>query len=196
MRVGLTGGIASGKSLASAMLADLGAVVIDYDQLAREVVQPGSPGLQEIVARFGIGVLGEDGGLNRPALAEVVFQNPHALKDLESITHPLIKHLAAERDEAAEEGAIVVHDNPLLVEMGGYQEMDVVIVIDAPVEVQLQRMVELRNMTKQEAQERIAAQISREKRNSVADYVIDNTGPIEELKQELERVWGELRRQV
>lgn len=196
MRVGLTGGIASGKSLASAILADLGAVVIDYDQLARDVVHSGSTGLQAIVARFGVGVLAEDGGLNRTALAEVVFQNPHALKDLESITHPLIKHLAAERDEAAPEDAIVVHDNPLLVEMGGYEQMDAVIVIDVPVDVQIQRMVNLRKMTQQAAEERIAAQISREKRNSVADYVIDNTGPIEELKQELERVWRELRRQV
>lgn len=196
MRVGLTGGIASGKSLASAILGDLGAIVIDYDQLAREVVQLGSAGLQAIVARFGVGVLGEDGELNRPALAEVVFQNPHALKDLEAITHPLIKQLAKERDEAAPSEAIVVHDNPLLVEMGGFEQMDCVIVIDVPVEVQLARMVELRNMTRKEAEERIDAQISREKRNSVADFVIDNTGSIEELKQELERVWGELRRQV
>lgn len=196
MRVGLTGGIASGKSAASAILAELGAVIIDYDVLAREVVQPGTEGLQAIVKRFGIGVLDEQEHLNRPALAEIVFADPLALSDLEAITHPLIKKRAIERESQAPAGSIVVHDNPLLVEMGGVDLVDAVIVIDVPEEVQIQRLTQLRNMSEDQARERIAAQTSREKRTGVANYVVDNTGSLEELAMKLQEIWKELRSQI
>lgn len=196
MRVGLTGGIASGKSTASAILADLGAVVIDYDALAREVVAPGSPGLAEIVQRFGTQVLDDGGALNRPALAEIVFHDPEALKDLESITHPLIRARAEELDGAAGPEAIVVHDNPLLVEMGGVAFCDAVIVVDVPTEVQISRMMSTRGMSQAEAEARVAAQTTRETRNGAADYVVNNTVSVEELKNELERIFDELRGQI
>ena len=196
MRVGLTGGIASGKSAASAILADLGAIIIDYDLLAREVVEPGTPGLQAIVKRFGVGVLDASEHLDRPALAELVFADPSALSDLEAITHPLIKKRAMEIESQAPSGSIVVHDNPLLVEMGGVDLVDAVIVIDVPQDVQIQRLTELRNMSEEHARERINAQTSREMRTSAANYLVDNTGSLEELKSELERIWTELRSQI
>jgi len=192
MRVGLTGGIGSGKSTVSALLASHGAVVIDYDLLAREVVEPGTPALAAIVERFGSGILTEGGALDRPALGAIVFADPGALKDLETITHGAIKARAVELESQAGPGAVVVHDNPLLVEMGATEFMDVVIVVDVPVEVQMQRLVELRGMTEQDARARIAAQASREDRAGVADIIVDNTGPLEELATIVGDLWGEL----
>lgn len=192
LKVGLTGGIGSGKSTVSALLAAHGAVVIDYDQLARDIVEPGSPALAEIAERFGPHVIAEDGTMDRPAVGAIVFADPQALTDLNAITHPAIGRLANERESAAGPEAIVVHDNPLLIEMGGAARCDVVVVVDVPVEIQVQRLMSTRGMTQADAEARIAAQASREERTGVADLVIDNTGPVEELARIIGGVWDEL----
>lgn len=192
LKVGLTGGIGAGKSSVSALLAGHGAVVIDYDQLARDVVATGSPALDEIARRFGPGVITDDGSLDRPALGAIVFGDPASLQALEAITHPAIVALAARRESEAAVDAIVVHDNPLLVEMGGAAHCDVVVVVDVPVDVQVQRLTSDRGMTEHDARARIAAQASREQRTGVADLVIDNTGPLDELAHIVGGVWGEL----
>nr|WP_223110987.1 dephospho-CoA kinase [Aeromicrobium senzhongii] len=188
----MTGGIASGKSTVSARLAELGAVVIDYDRLARDVVEPGSPALDQIAARFGADVIAPDGTLVRPVLGAIVFADPSALKDLEAITHPAIRALAAAREQGAGPDAIVVHDNPLLVEMGAAAACDVVIVVDVPEQLQVDRMVRDRQMTEQDARARIAAQASREERLAVADVVIENTGTLEQLSARIDEVWKDL----
>ncbi|WP_286927906.1 MULTISPECIES: dephospho-CoA kinase [Aeromicrobium] len=190
-RVGLTGGIASGKSTVSGRLAELGAVIIDYDRLAREAVEPGSPALDLIAQRFGADVIAADGTLDRPRLGSLVFADPAALKDLEAITHPAIRDLAALREQQAGD-AIVVHDNPLLVEMGAAASCDVVIVVDAPEDVQIARMVADRGMTEDDARARIAAQASREERRAAADVVIENTGTREQLSARIDEVWKDL----
>ncbi len=192
LTVGLTGGIGSGKSTVSALLAARGAVIIDYDQLARDVVEPGAPALDAIVQRFGPDVIASDGTLDRPALGAVVFADHSARKDLEGITHPAIRDLAVQRQLAAGDDAIVIHDNPLLVEMGAAAHCEVVIVVDIPVEVQVERLVTIRGMTKDEALARINAQASRETRTGAADLVIDNTGPIDELDSIVGGIWDEL----
>lgn len=191
-RVGLTGGIASGKSTVSRRLAELGAVVIDYDRLAREVVEPGSPALDLIAQRFGPSVIAVDGTLDRPGLGAVVFSDPAALEDLEAITHPAIRDLAARREAAASADQVVVHDNPLLVEMGAAEACDVVIVVDVPEEVQVARMVADRAMAESDARARIAAQAQRDTRLAAADVVIDNTGTLEQLNARVEEVWTSL----
>jgi len=191
-RVGLTGGIASGKSTVSARLAALGATIIDYDRLAREVVEPGSPALDLIAQRFGAGVITPEGTLDRPALGALVFADPAALKDLEAITHPAIRDLAARREQEAGPDGIVVHDNPLLVEMGAAAACDVVIVVDAPEELQVARMVEDRGMSEADARARIAAQASREERNAAADVLIENIGTREQLSARVDEVWKDL----
>ena len=192
LRVGLTGGIGSGKSTVSALLADHGAVVIDYDLLAREAVEPGSPGLEAIAQRFGSDVIAADGTLDRPALAAIVFADPAALTDLNAITHPAIWELAAAREAAAGPDAVVVHDNPLLVEMGAAEHCDVVVVVDVPEDVQVARLIDTRGMSESEARARIAAQASRQQRTGVADLVIDNTGPLDELARIVGGTWDEL----
>jgi dephospho-CoA kinase len=192
LRVGLTGGIGSGKSTVSALLAGHGAVVIDYDRLAREIVEPGRPALVAISDRFGDEVIAADGTLDRPALGAIVFGDAAALADLNGITHPAIRDLAAEREREAGADAIVVHDNPLLVEMGADAQCDVVVVVDVPVEVQVERLTTLRGMSPDEARARIAVQATREQRTGVADLVIDNTGPEGELAGIVGGIWGEL----
>lgn len=192
MRVGLTGGIGSGKSLVSAFLASFGAVVIDYDLLAREAVAPGTAALDAILDRFGTGLLQPDGHLNRPALGEIVFDDAAARRDLEAITHPAIGALAGAADEAAPPGSIVVHDHPLLVESGMAGMCDVVVVVDVPVDLQIERLVALRGMTPSAARARVAAQASREDRRAAADIVIDNSGSLDDLLIEVERVWEQL----
>jgi dephospho-CoA kinase len=192
LKVGLTGGIGSGKSTVSALLAEHGAVVIDYDQLARDVVAVGSPALDEIVDRFGAAVIAPDGSLDRPALGSIVFGDPGGLADLNGITHPAIVRLGAQFEAAADADAIVVHDNPLLVEMGGAAHCDVVVVVDVPVEVQVERLTTIRGMTEADARARIAAQASREQRTGAADLVIDNTGPVDELALIVGGLWDEL----
>ena len=192
LRVGLTGGIGSGKSAVSELLAAHGAIVIDYDVLAREAVEPGSPGLQAIVERFGSEVIAPDGTLDRPALAAIVFADPEALTALNGITHPAIWQLAAAREAEAGPDAIVVHDNPLLVEMGAAQHCDVVVVVDVPEDVQIARLVSSRGMPESDARARIATQASRQQRTGAADLVIDNTGSLDELAVIVGGTWDEL----
>lgn len=196
MRVGLTGGIGSGKSTVSALLAERGAIVIDYDLLARDVVEVGTPALAAIVERFGPDVLHADGSLNRPALGDIVFADDDARRDLEAITHPAIGELAWARDGAAPDGSIVVHDHPILVEVGLAAFMDVVVVVDVPEEVQMDRLVRLRGMAQTDARARIAAQSSRDERLAAADVVIDNAGTVDELVAVVDALWLRLRSQV
>ena len=194
MRVGLTGGIGAGKSLVSVLLAERGAVVIDYDLLAREVVEVGTPALAAIVERFGPGVLLPDGTLDRPGLGAVVFGDDEARRDLEGITHPAIGTLAWDRDAAAPEGAVIVHDHPLLVETGLAELMDLVVVVDAPEEAQLDRLTRLRRMSEADARSRIAAQATRADRVAAADVVIDNSGTVEDLVPQVDALWDRLGR--
>ncbi len=192
MRVGLTGGVASGKSTVSALLAELGAVVIDADLLAREVVAPGTEGLAEVVAAFGEEVLAPDGSLDRPAMGAIVFADESRRRVLEGIIHPRVRARAAEIEASAPQGAVVVHDIPLLTETGQAGAFDAVVVVDVPVEVQVGRMVDLRGMTPEDAQARVAAQATREERLAVATYVIDNGGTLEALRARVDEVHAAL----
>ena len=192
VRVGLTGGIASGKSTVSAILAELGAVVIDADAIAREVVAQGTPGLEAVVAEFGPGLLTPEGDLDRPAMGALVFADAGARKRLEAIIHPLVHRRSAELEAAAEADAVVVHDIPLLAEVGRAGSFDAVIVVDAPTEVQVARMVGDRGWTREDAESRIAAQASREERLSIATHVVDNTGSLDDLRRRVEDVYAEL----
>jgi dephospho-CoA kinase len=195
MRVGLTGGVASGKSTVSAILADLGAIVIDSDKLAREVVEPGTPGLAAVVEEFGEEVLAADGGLDRAALGAIVFADEEKRRRLEGILHPLIRARSAEIAAAAPPDALVVHDIPLLAESGQADRFDAVIVVDAPEETQVERMTTQRGWTEEDARSRIAAQASREQRRAIATYVIDNTGTLDDLRDKVAEVVEKLRRQ-
>ncbi|RYY47050.1 MAG: dephospho-CoA kinase [Actinomycetales bacterium] len=192
LQVGLTGGIGSGKSTVSARLSELGAVVVDYDLLAREAVEPGSAALAAIGARFGDDVIAPDGTLDRPALGSVVFADEQARRDLEAITHPAIRELAAARVAQAPAEAVVVHDHPLLVEMGMAGQCDTVVVVDVPTDVQVERLVEQRGMTEADARARLAAQTSREDRLAVADEVLDNSGTREQLLDAVDALWERL----
>ena len=193
-RVGLTGGIAAGKSAVSGMLEDLGAVVIDADVLAREVVRTGTPGLDAVVAAFGEEVLGADGELDRPAMARLVFGDADARRRLEAIVHPLVFERIVELEAAAPQDAVVVHDIPLLAESGRAGTFDAVLVVDAPAEVQVARMVHDRGWSEAEARARIDAQASRQDRLSIATHVIDNTGTLEDLRNRVAEVFEELSR--
>ncbi|WP_350281730.1 dephospho-CoA kinase [Kribbella sp. HUAS MG21] len=190
MRVGLTGGIGSGKSAVSARLAERGAVVIDSDVLAREVVAKGTDGLAEVVAAFGSGVLTAAGELDRPAVGKIVFGDDAARRKLEAIIHPRVRARAAEIEDQADADAIVVHDIPLLVETGQADRFDVVLVVDVPVEVQLRRLTTQRGMDAAEAEQRIASQASREDRLAVADVVVDNSGSLADLDRRVDEVWN------
>ena len=190
MRVGLTGGVASGKSTVAEMLRDLGAVVIDADVLAREVVEPGTPGLEAVVAAFGAEVLTDDGQLDRARMGTIVFADPEQRAELESIVHPRVRARAAEIEARHEPGALVVHDIPLLVETGQGSDFDAVIVVDLPVEVQLERAMRDRGWSEDEARSRISAQAGREERLAAATHVIDNTGTLEDLRQRVTEVFG------
>jgi dephospho-CoA kinase len=188
--VGLTGGIGSGKSTVARLLADKGAVVIDADRLAREVVEPGTEAYRRVVERFGPGVVAPDGTLDRPALARIVFADPEARRDLERITHPAIGARMAERmAELSGTDAVVVLDVPLLVE-SGRTDVAGVIVVDCPEEVAVERLVAQRGMDPVDARRRMAAQASREERLARADFVIDNSGSPEELRAQVERAWA------
>jgi dephospho-CoA kinase len=191
--VGLTGGVGSGKSTVSAMLRDLGAVVVDADLLAREVVAPGTEGLAEIVDAFGPGVLTPEGELDRPAMGKIVFADEEARRRLEAIIHPRVRERSARMEAEAGQDAVVVHDIPLLAETGQAGTFDAVVVVDVPVETQVQRLVELRGMSREEAEARIAAQATREQRRAVATYVIDNTGTLEDLRERVTKVFEALR---
>jgi dephospho-CoA kinase len=192
LRIGLTGGIGSGKSEVSRLLAAHGAVVIDADRLAREVVEPGTPGLAEVVEAFGPGVLAADGTLDRRELGQRVFGDDDARRRLEAIIHPRVRARAAELEAAAGADAVVVHDIPLLVETGQAGSFDGVVVVDVPVETQVRRLVERRGMTETEARSRIAAQAPREQRAGAADWIVDNTGSLADLEAAVARVWTEL----
>lgn len=192
MQVGLTGGIGSGKSTVSARLAERGAVVVDYDVLAREAVEPGTPALRAIAERFGTDVLAPDGSLDRPRLGSIVFADESARRDLEAITHPAIRDLAAQRVAAASDDAVVVHDHPLLVEMGMAAACDVVVVVDVDPEVQVRRLVEQRGMSESDARARLAAQASRAERLAAADEVLDNSGSPEDLRAAVDALWERL----
>ncbi len=188
MRVGLTGGVASGKSTVAGMLADLGAVVIDADQLAREVVEPGTPGLASVVEEFGDDVLADDGTLDRAALGAVVFADEEKRRRLEGILHPLIREQSLEIEAQAPDEALVVHDIPLLAESGQSDRFEAVIVVDVPEETQVERMTGQRGWTEEDARSRVAAQASREDRRAIATYVIDNTGTRDDLRERVAEV--------
>jgi dephospho-CoA kinase len=190
LSIGLTGGIGSGKSTVAALLAERGAVIVDADRIAREVVEPGTAGLAAVVAAFGDGVVGPDGGLDRPALAAVVFADPQARARLDGIVHPLVRARAAELAAAAPPDAVLVHDIPLLVETGQAGRYDLVLVVRADLGTRVARLEE-RGMTEDDARARIAAQATDEQRAAVADVVLDNSGTREELVAQLDRFWAE-----
>jgi dephospho-CoA kinase len=197
LRIGLTGGIASGKSTVSAMLRELGAVVIDADQLAREVVAKGTPGLAAVVGEFGPGLLTPDGDLDRAAMGDLVFSDQSARKRLEAIVHPLVFERIVDLETHAPEGSVIVHDIPLLAESGRAAApdrggFDAVIVVDAPQDVQVARMVRDRGWTEAEALSRIAAQATAEDRRAIATYLVDNTGSLEDLRAEVEKIYAAL----
>lgn len=192
MRVGLTGGVASGKSTVSGILREMGAVVVDADEVARAVVAPGTEGLAAVVAEFGPEVLDDEGALDRRAVAALVFDEESARRRLEAIVHPLVRAEGRRLEAAAPPGRIVVHDIPLLVESGQAGDFEAVVVVDVPEEVQLDRMVRDRGWSEEEARGRLAAQASREDRLAVATYVIDNTGSLAELRRRVEEVYAEL----
>jgi dephospho-CoA kinase len=192
MRVGLTGGVASGKSTVSAMLRDLGAVVVDADALAREVVEPGTPGLDAVVDEFGSDVLTDDGRLDRSKVGALVFADPSRRAALEAIVHPLVRARATEIEEAAPAGVLVVHDIPLLVETGQAAGFDAVVVVDVPEEVQVERAVRERGWTEAEARARVEAQASRADRLAAATHVVENSGDVEDLRQRVTEVFEQL----
>jgi len=188
VRVGLTGGIASGKSLVAADLAARGAIIIDADVLAREVVEPGTPALAAIVERFGSKVL-TDGQLDRSRLGEIVFADPLARRDLERIVHPAVRARAIELERTAEDAAVVVHVIPLLVETGQQQNFDFVVTVDVDQETQIQRLMARNGFSRAEAESRIAAQATREDRRAAADVVLDNTGTLARLRDQIAALW-------
>ncbi|MFH8725948.1 dephospho-CoA kinase [Streptomyces termitum] len=196
LKTGLTGGIGAGKSEVSRLLVSYGAVLIDADRIAREVVEPGTPGLAAIVAAFGEDVLTPDGTLDRPRLGSVVFADPERLAALNAIVHPLVGARSAELESAAGPGDVVIHDVPLLTENGLAPLYDLVVVVDASPETQLDRLVRLRGMTEDEAKARMAVQATRAARLEIADLVIDNDGPLDALEPQVRKVWEELARRA
>jgi dephospho-CoA kinase len=191
--VGLTGGIGSGKSTVSALLAERGAVIVDADQVVRDVQQPGSPVLAALAERFGAQVIADDGSLDRAAVASVVFTDPDALKDLNKIVHPAVgaemnRQVLAERETER----VVVMDIPLLTE-NPREGLQAVIVIDVDPEVQVQRLVVGRGFDEADARARIARQATREQRLATATHVVDNSGSPDDLVPQIDRLWAELR---
>ncbi|PZE84252.1 dephospho-CoA kinase [Curtobacterium sp. MCBD17_032] len=197
--IGLTGGIAAGKSTVSRRFAEHGAVVVDADQLARDAVAPGSAGLAAVRERFGPAVVTADGALDRPALGSIVFADPAARKDLEGITHPEVWRLAQERFDAAaaaDPDALVVYDVPLLAEAAGSRPLrfDAVVVVDAPAAVRVDRLVGHRGMSRADAERRVAAQASDADRLALADHVVDATGSVADTIRSADEVWARLTR--
>lgn len=194
LKVGLTGGIGSGKSAVSAELASYGATVIDADAIAREVVEPGTPGLSEVVAEFGGRVLADDGSLDRAALGEVVFADADRLAALNAIVHPRVGERSGQlmEEALAADTEVVVYDVPLLVENGLGSLYDVVVVVDAPDEVRVERVSLNRGMPREQVRSRIRAQADRDARLAAADLVVDNSGTREELRVRVAELWREL----
>lgn len=190
--VGLTGGIGAGKSTAARLLAERGALILDADVAAREVVAPGTDGLAAVVAEFGDTVLGPDGALDRAALASVIFADPDRRAALNAIVHPRVRGWMAERVIAAPEGSVVVQDVPLLVESGLAGLYELVVVVDAADAVRVARLVRDRGMTEQEASARIAAQAPRERRLAAADVVLNNDGAPKELADQITALWNRI----
>ena len=194
-RIGLTGGIAAGKSVVARRFAELGAVVIDADELSRLAVQPGTSGYDEVVAAFGPQVVAPGGALDREALARLVFADTDARRRLEAIVHPQVRRLAAEREAAAaaaDPAAVVVHDIPLLVETGQADSFGLVVVVAAPAELRVDRLVRLRGMAPDDAQARVAAQAPDDVREAAADVVLDGTGTDEGLRAQVDVLWQRL----
>lgn len=194
-RIGLTGGIAAGKSVVARRFAELGAVVIDADELARLAVQPGTSGYDEVVAAFGPQAVAPGGALDREALARLVFADDDARRRLEAIVHPQVRRLAAEREAAAaaaDPAAVVVHDIPLLVETGQADSFGLVVVVAAPAELRVDRLVRLRGMAPDDAQARVAAQAPDDVREAAADLVLDGTGTDEGLRAQVDVLWQRL----
>jgi len=196
LRVGLTGGIGAGKGEVARRLAGYGALVIDADQVAREVVAPGTPGLDEVVAAFGPGVLRPDGSLDRALLGEIVFSDPALRGKLNAIVHPRVGERMREIEETAGEQDVVVHEIPLLAENGLAGAFDVVVVVDAPPAVQVERLVSIRGLTESHALARMSAQATREERLAVATMVVDNSGSLDDLDDRVARLWAELSRRA
>jgi len=187
--VGLTGGIGSGKSTVSNALAERGARIIDADQITRELQAPGQPLLGELAARFGSGILTADGALDRPALAAIAFSDAEALADLNKLVHPAVgKEIARRLEEAAGTEDVVVMDIPLLTE-NPREGLQGIIVVDVPVETQVERLVKYRGFSEDDARARIAKQATREARLATADFVVDNSGPVDALAPQIERLW-------
>jgi dephospho-CoA kinase len=195
LRVGLTGGIGAGKSEVSRRLADRGAVVIDADAVAREVVEPGTPGLAEIVAVFGDGVLRPDGSLDRDRLGEIVFADQASRARLNAIVHPRVGERMREIEQSAGDSAVIVHDIPLLTENNLAAGFDVVVVVDAPPEVQEERLAR-RGLTHEQALARMRAQASRQQRLAIATSVIDNSGTLADLDRRVGELWAGLLRRA
>jgi dephospho-CoA kinase len=192
--VGLTGGVGAGKSTVARMLEERGAVVFDADGLARQAVEPGTPGHDAVVARFGADVLGPGGELDREALASIVFADPAARRDLEAIVHPEVRRLLAEGcEEFRDTDRVVVFSAPLLVETGMHTAFQVLVLVAVPPEVQVQRLLRDRGMSEAQVRARIAAQAPLEDKAAVADVIVDNDGPVEELEHQVDRLWADLR---
>ena len=192
IRIALTGGIASGKSMVADEFARLGAFIVDADVLAREVVAPGSPGLERIVQRFGVGMLAEDGTLDRARLGDLVFVDDDARADLNAIVHPLVRARSEELFAAAPAGAVVIEVIPLLVETGLDSGFDHVITVDTPTETQVRRLMRRSNLTMDQARTRVRIQATREDRVAAADWVIDNSGDEASTVRQVEALWSTL----
>jgi dephospho-CoA kinase len=187
--IALTGGIGAGKSTIARLLAEFGAHVIDADRVARDVVEPGQPALIELVKQFGDEIVTATGSLNRAKLAQIVFNNPTRLRELNAIVHPAVQKAVLEKMRAFHSDDIVVYDVPLLVEAQRYLPFDLVVVASAPEDVRRARLIELRGMTETEADSRIASQVSEAERLALADVVIDTSGSLEETVAQVERLW-------
>jgi dephospho-CoA kinase len=191
LKIGLSGGIGSGKSTVAAVFAELGALIVDSDKIAREVVEPGTPGLAQLVEAFGAEILAEDGTLDRPKLAAKVFGDDEARKQLNAITHPLVAARSQELMEAAPPEQVVVRDIPLLVELGLAPFFHLAVIVDAPPEERLRRLTETRGMSREDALARIRSQASDDARRAAADILLDNSGPPDDLRGKVRELWAE-----
>jgi len=191
VNVGLTGGLGSGKSTVAALLGEHGAVIVDADVVAREVVRAGTPGFAAVVARFGPGIVGSDGELDRAELARIVFADGAALDDLNAIVHPLVGSRSAELVAAAPPGSVVVHDIPLLTENGLADRFDTVVVVEADREIRLARLA-ARGLPRAEAEARMAAQANDVQRRAIADEIVRNDGDLDALGGQIDRLWDRL----